>query len=44
MVIERMNFFSLQVFIHMASTIDDKVMLMYNISFENVTRIKSLQI
>jgi hypothetical protein len=36
--------FSLQVFIHMASMIDDKLMWMSKISFENVTRIKSFQI
>jgi hypothetical protein len=36
--------FSLHVFIHMAFTIDDKVMWMFTISFENVIRIKSFQI
>jgi hypothetical protein len=35
---------SLQVFIHMASMIDDKVTWMSKISFENVIRIKSLKI
>jgi len=36
--------FSLQVFIHMASTIDDKMMWMSKISYENVAKIKSFQI
>jgi hypothetical protein len=36
--------FSLQVFIHMASMIDDKLMWMSKISFENVTKIQSFQI
>jgi hypothetical protein len=36
--------FSLQVFIHMASMIDDKVTWMSKISYENVTRIKSFKI
>jgi hypothetical protein len=36
--------FSLQVFIHMTSTIDDKMMWMSKISYENVIRIKSFQI
>jgi hypothetical protein len=36
--------FSLQIFIHMESMIDDKVTWMSNISFENVIMIKSLQI
>jgi hypothetical protein len=33
-----------QIFIHMASMIDDKVTWMSKISFENVIRIKSFQI
>jgi hypothetical protein len=36
--------FSIQVFIHVASMIDDKMMCMFKISYENVTRIKSFQI
>jgi len=36
--------FSLQVFIHMASMIGDKMMWMFKISIENVTKIKSFQI
>jgi hypothetical protein len=36
--------FSLQVFIHMASTIDDKMTWTSKISYENVIRIKSFQI
>jgi hypothetical protein len=36
--------FSLQVFIHMAPMIDDKVTWMSKISFENITEIKSLKI
>jgi len=36
--------FSLQVFIHMASMIDDKMMWMSKILYENVTKIKSFQI
>jgi hypothetical protein len=36
--------FSLQVFIYMASMIDDKMTWMSKISFENVTKIKSLKI
>jgi hypothetical protein len=36
--------FSFQVFIHMASTIVDKIMWMSKISYENVTKIKSFQI
>jgi len=35
--------FSLQVFVHMASMIDNKVTWMLEISFENVTRIKLFQ-
>ncbi len=36
--------FSLQVFINMASMIDDEVTWMSKMSFENVTRIKSFRI
>jgi hypothetical protein len=36
--------FSLQVFIHMTSTIDDKMTWISKISYENVIRIKSFQI
>jgi len=36
--------FSLQVFIHMASTIDDKMTWMSKISYENVIKIKSFHI
>jgi hypothetical protein len=36
--------FSLQLFIHMASTIGDKMTWMSKISYENVIRIKSFQI
>jgi len=36
--------FSLQVFIYMASMIDDKMTWISKISYENVTRIKSFQI
>jgi hypothetical protein len=36
--------FWLQIFIHMASMIDNKVIWMSKISFENMTRIKSFQI
>jgi len=32
--------FSLQIFIHMTSLIDDKMMWMFKISFENVIKIK----
>jgi len=35
--------FSLQVFIHMAYMIDDKMMWMSKISYENVTKIKSFK-
>jgi len=38
------DIFSLQVFMHMASMIDDKMMWMQKISYVNVTRIKSFQI
>ncbi len=37
-------FVSLQVFIHVASTIDDKMTCMSKTSYENVTKIKSFQI
>jgi hypothetical protein len=36
--------FSLQVFIHMASMIDDKMRWISKISYENVIRIKSFEI
>ncbi len=36
--------FSSQVLIHMASTIDDQMMWIPKISYENVTKIKSFQI
>jgi hypothetical protein len=36
--------FSLQVFIHIACLIDDKMMWMSKISYENVIRIKSIKI
>jgi hypothetical protein len=36
--------FPLQVFIHMVSMIDEKMMWMSKISFENMIRIKSFQI
>jgi hypothetical protein len=36
--------FSLQVFIHMESMIDDKMTWISKISYENVTKIKSFQI
>jgi len=36
--------FSLQIFIHMTSMIDEKMMWMSKILFENMIRIKSFQI
>jgi hypothetical protein len=36
--------FSLQIFIHMTSMIDDKMAWMSKISYKNVTKIKSFQI
>jgi hypothetical protein len=36
--------FSLQIFIHVAFIIDDKMMWMFKVSFENVIKIKSFQI
>jgi hypothetical protein len=41
MVTRRMMLFSLQVFTHMASMINDKMTWMFKISYENVTKIKS---
>jgi hypothetical protein len=38
------DIFSLEVFIHMASMIDDKMTWMFKISYENVTKIKSFKI
>jgi hypothetical protein len=38
------SFFLLQVFIHMASMIDDKVMWMSKISFETMIKIKLIKI
>jgi hypothetical protein len=36
--------FSLEVFIHMASMLDNKMTWMFKISFQNMTKIKSFQI
>jgi hypothetical protein len=44
MVKKGWNHFLLQIFMHMASMIDDKVTWMYKISFENVISTKSFQI